>query len=116
MAGRPGAAPRLPLPDDSIPPRMRPLLRVVDGWAFEAAPATSARTVERPPGVADSLRQALAGPPAGQFCLLPGHSLLPWGARAFSCLDRGNARACALGVRFKRPAGAAPGSSSLGPA
>jgi hypothetical protein len=53
--------------------------------------------VERPPGVADSLRQALAGPPAGQFCLSPGHSLLPWGARAFSCLDRGRAWRCFAG-------------------
>ena len=39
--------------------------------------------MERRPGVADSLRQALADPPVGQFRLLPRHSLLPWGAGAF---------------------------------
>ena len=64
--------------------------------------------MERPPGVADSLRQALAGPPAGQFCLLPGHSLLPWGARAFSCLDRGHPRARMCGFCASGRAGPVP--------
>src|SRR5207253_9237681 len=91
--------PRRPPPrptDDSIPPPTRPPVRVAAGCPYVAAPATNARTAERRPGVADSLRQALADPAVGQIRLSPRHSLLPWGAGAFLCPDQRKGRGSAV--------------------
>src|SRR2546428_11790035 len=76
---------------------MRPRARVGVGGRGEGAPATSARTAERRPGVADIPRQALADPPVGQSASRPGTPCspgvpgllffltLPFGARAHIC-------------------------------